>query len=648
MRAPGFALLLAPLSVLSCGTADRIDAETDAPKVDPFSSNQATLLDFELDGELVVPNTPWSPSRLVEEQLLYTIGHLNADLAVGRLDRLELSNVRTDSVASGKRIRYHAKLPVAWGKKTNLPTAYTFELPRRADKSGLEAFTDKYKEDCVDWGAHDVDAGSMWYYFRPHRSGCQLSTDDIVSLDATVSVSQKNTSGKYPEYHKVWEDGSLRVVAIFGKYEDGATDDSDAGIAGYNRFVSRMKAELGSDVVTTPASLPANPGVAVPDVTLAANVAGREVQVVALLVDNVRTAPASFDTRYEELSGNADLIFYNGHAGLGANVRALSQKGHFLPGKYQIFFMNGCDTFAYVDGSLTVARAELNFDDPAGSKYLDMVTNAMPSFFSNMPDASLALVRGLLAKDTPKTYEQIFRDVSNSQVVVVTGEEDNVYYPGYGEGSDEGWQGLTKKGTVAGGETMRWASPTLPAGQYLFELTHDPQAPGGDADLYVRAGSAPSMSSYDCRPYLGGSQESCTITLTAPANIYVMVYGYDAGSSAFVLSGRARASGGDAGWSGFSHKGALERDQESLFETPLLAEGNYRFAIDDDPAHPGGDADLYVKVGQSPTMQSYDCRPYLDGSQEECLVTLSAPAKIFVKVRAYSTNAAFVLTGEKR
>ena len=32
----------------------------------------------------------------------------------------------------------------------------------------------------------------------------------------------------------------------------------------------------------------------------------------------------------------------------------------------------------------------------------------------------------------------------------------------------------------------------------------------GDADMYVRLGSAPTTSSYTCRPYLTGNSETCT------------------------------------------------------------------------------------------------------------------------------------------
>ena len=66
------------------------------------------------------------------------------------------------------------------------------------------------------------------------------------------------TTGKFPEYHKVWEDNVLRVVAVFGKYEDGATS-GDAGISAFNRFVSLMNSAVRSmqNVETTPAEVQA-------------------------------------------------------------------------------------------------------------------------------------------------------------------------------------------------------------------------------------------------------------------------------------------------------------------------------------------------------------------------------------------------------
>ena len=91
--------------------------------------------------------------------------------------------------------------------------------------------------------------------------------------------------------------------------------------------------------------------------------------------------------------------------------------------------MNGCDTYAYVDSALADAHAAVNPDDPDGTLYLDVMANAMPSFFRSMPGATMAIVEALLDRQNPKTYEQIFQYIDKSEVVLVTGEHDNVYDP---------------------------------------------------------------------------------------------------------------------------------------------------------------------------------------------------------------------------
>ena len=50
----------------------------------------------------------------------------------------------------------------------------------------------------------------------------------------------------------------------------------------------------------------------------------------------------------------------------------------------------------------------------------------------------------------------------------------------------------------------------------------------GDADMYVRFGSAPTTTTWDCRPYLGGNSETCTITNIQAGTYHVMLRGYQA------------------------------------------------------------------------------------------------------------------------
>ncbi len=48
----------------------------------------------------------------------------------------------------------------------------------------------------------------------------------------------------------------------------------------------------------------------------------------------------------------------------------------------------------------------------------------------------------------------------------------------------------------------------------------------GDADLYINTGSEPSTSSYLCRPYLNGNNESCSVQLSAGEAVYIGVRAY--------------------------------------------------------------------------------------------------------------------------
>ena len=498
------------------------------------SSVEAIILDFEFDGSLLATSS-FGASQTINSQLLYTIGHLNGENSVGRLDQLELSNVK--SVREGElfRISYHAKLPVAWGKRSAVPATYELRLPQDNSFAGLERFTTSYSTKCVDAGAHEVSSGNMWYYYRPGRAGCALAAGDVVRSTATVSVSDVNTTGKYPEYDKVWEDDVLQVVAVFGKYEDGAKTSSDAGISAYNKFNRAIKAELaGLSRTSSPSNVPTSPGVAMPDVTWNATLAdGRKVQVTALLVDNVREGGPAFEARYAELSSRADFVVYNGHAGLGANIRALAQMGEWIEGQYAIVFMNGCDTYAYVDSALFDAHADVNADDPAGTKYLDIMTNGMPSFFAEMSNATMAIFRGLMNYQEPQTFEQIMANIDSDEVVLVSGEQDNTFVPGGGGGGggEPNWIGLDESGTVTRNQERRFQTPQLAAGRYVFEMTGT-----ADADLYVRTGTAPTEQSFECRPFKSGSSEACSLTLNTAAQVHVMVRGW-APSSNFRLIG---------------------------------------------------------------------------------------------------------------
>ncbi|KZC20120.1 MULTISPECIES: M4 family metallopeptidase [Rhodanobacter] len=155
----------------------------------------------------------------------------------------------------------------------------------------------------------------------------------------------------------------------------------------------------------------------------------------------------------------------------------------------------------------------------------------------------------------------------------------------------------------------------------------------GDADLYTKFGSAPTTSSYDCRPYKTGNAESCSVAAPSAGKYYIKVHGYSAYSGVTVKASYSTGGGGSGGLqNGVPVTGlAGSASQELSYTVTVPAGSNLTIAISSGT----GDADLYVKKGLAPTTTSYDCRPYLTGNNETCSFS-AASGTYYIKVRGYT------------
>lgn len=88
-------------------------------------------------------------------------------------------------------------------------------------------------------------------------------------------------------------------------------------------------------------------------------------------------------------------------------------------------------------------------------------------------------------------------------------------------------QTATASATISKGQQMQYNPITVvPGTQFSVTMTGT-----GDPDLYVRFGGAPSPTLFDCRPFLTGASEACTLTVPAGATqVFLMVSGYTAAS----------------------------------------------------------------------------------------------------------------------
>ncbi len=161
----------------------------------------------------------------------------------------------------------------------------------------------------------------------------------------------------------------------------------------------------------------------------------------------------------------------------------------------------------------------------------------------------------------------------------------------------------------------------------------------GDADLYVRFGSEPTDSTYDCRPYVNGNNETCTGTSTG-GTYYVRVKAYRTFSGVTLTGSYTEAGSGPA------------PIDSTVTDISVARNAWARYTLDLDPGYSTmtisisggtGDADLYVNFGSQSTTSSYDCRPYLNGNNETCTFSNPQSGTWHIDIRGYRAASGVTL-----
>jgi len=159
---------------------------------------------------------------------------------------------------------------------------------------------------------------------------------------------------------------------------------------------------------------------------------------------------------------------------------------------------------------------------------------------------------------------------------------------------------------------------------------------GADPDLYVRYGSAPTLTSYDCRPYKGGGiDEVCNFENPQAGTWHIMVHAYSDFSGVNLVVTTA-AEGDDGGTTTLPDETGLAASLgEMLHYSFEVAPGTTNLNVQ--MSNVSDDPDLYVRYGSAPTLASYDCRPYKGGGVDEVCNFDNPQAGIWhVMIHAYS------------
>ena len=143
----------------------------------------------------------------------------------------------------------------------------------------------------------------------------------------------------------------------------------------------------------------------------------------------------------------------------------------------------------------------------------------------------------------------------------------------------EGGMMTEKTGTAAGGAWSQLGSIAVQPGQSLSVV----MTGSGDPDLFVKFGSQPTASSYDCRPYQTGAAETCSLTVPAgQTQAFLAVNAYGTDQATFTLK---VTSGGSIPTSYVFNTNAaklykVHMDVDFIAESPASRDGHLGSTID--------------------------------------------------------------------
>ena len=131
---------------------------------------------------------------------------------------------------------------------------------------------------------------------------------------------------------------------------------------------------------------------------------------------------------------------------------------------------------------------------------------------------------------------------------------------------------LTKGVPVTGlsATTGNSVNYTLAVPSGASNLTFSISGGTGDADLYVQFGTAPTDTSYVCRPYLSGNAETCTIAAPSTGTYHVRVKAYSSFSGVSLVGDYSTGGGGSQTYTNSADYQILDN---STVESPIAVSG---------------------------------------------------------------------------
>lgn len=320
-----------------------------------------------------------------------------------------------------------AKIPL----RLPLSIARTYEL---GIVKGVNLCTDE----------HYNSLGDFFYFWDVEKDECPLkgNNEEVVRVDGELTALD-NTKKTYPEYDKLYQKPILDIRILMGYIGDNISltevNYSDEGYLSFKGTIDELQA-MGFKLVERKAKyrLTANDREIKGSnylYKLEKNVRNnlgstQTIRVTAFLGDtDINSKDLTFHKNLIPAYQEADLLVYDGHSGLGANLSFdyLPEFTFDTTGKYQLFFINGCSSYPYYNGQFFRNKE-------GGSKNIDIITSGLSTYTSTSVSNTMAFLAPFVQGRT-WSYQTLLRhmEISNGDagtyLTGVNGDEDNVFLP---------------------------------------------------------------------------------------------------------------------------------------------------------------------------------------------------------------------------
>ena len=162
----------------------------------------------------------------------------------------------------------------------------------------------------------------------------------------------------------------------------------------------------------------------------------------------------------------------------------------------------------------------------------------------------------------------------------------------------------------------------------------------GDADLYVKFNSAPTLTSFDCKSTTSSSNERCEIGNAQAGVYYVMVQAWNAITNVS-LTGSYNEGNTAEPINRVENNISVAANNWSRY-TQNLDAGYSSFTVNISGGN--GDADLYVNFASPSTESVYQCRPFKNGNLETCNIDNPQAGTWFIDLKGYSSASGVTLS----